>query len=150
MNEPKPIEPPDGPWMRRLREGVKVWLVKEREYAIVNFPWQPPEPGHCSGRLVLQRVVKLPDDQWTVGRTEVWFVGSRGEGFDGKPLIQLCEGYLPEEFAEVVCEEMTNLMATLEAVKCRLEAMKYKIGTLDKKVKRLEQAQGFFYNLPNN
>lgn len=132
MTLPKPSEEvPEGFWMRRLRENNWIWLCKEGQYASVAFPWQPPEPGYVSGRLVLNRFNEHEGRLYR-GETQVWFVGSRGQGFDGKQLVLPCEGHLSDTLAEVVDRREIDLLMVLENIK-------YRLWVLEKRYHQLEQ-----------
>ena len=104
---------PQGQWMRRLRESNWIWLVKEQQYATVAFPWQPPEPGFRTGRLVLTKLIEHGGQLYR-GETQVWYVGSEGEGLDGKLLVLPCEGHLPKTLAEIVDRQEVQLLSTLD------------------------------------
>lgn len=138
-------EVPEGPWMRRLRESNWIWLCKEQQYASVAFPWQPPEPGHVSGRLVLTRFNEHEGKLYR-GETQVWFVGSEGKGFDGKQLVLPCEGQLSETMAEIVDRREADLLMTLERLDQRttnhhvaLWQMSQQVIFLAEKLETLEQ-----------
>jgi len=124
---------PDGPWMRRLKEANWIWLAKEQEYATVTFPWQPPEPGFSSGRLVITRCQQWHDGFHMAG-TQVWYVGSRGEGLDGKQLIIPCEGFLSETYAEYVDENIEKLMATIENLKTQVHDLTYRVRKMENNI----------------
>ena len=133
---------PEGPWMRRLRESNWIWLVKEEEYATIAFPWHPPEPGFMSGRLVLNRF-RQEHDGFYRGETQVWFVGSRGEGFDGKQLVVPCDGVLAETFAEFVDENVEQLLAALKHLNQKFNDLNGKYHQLEFRMKKLEKEEGF-------
>tara|TARA_Y100000034_G_C6896119_1_gene413181 strand:+ start:2113 stop:2541 length:429 start_codon:yes stop_codon:yes gene_type:complete len=115
-------EVPAGTWMRRLQESHWIWLVKQEQYASVNFPWQPPGPGHISGRLCLTKFNAVGDTLYR-DNTEVWFVKGDGTGFDGTQLIMPCEGHLPETLADIVDEEAQRLIMTIDRLTRRVEAL---------------------------
>lgn len=127
---PKVAEKPDGPWMRRLQETHWVWLCKEEEYASVLFPWQPPGPGHVSGRLVLNKMERRGDEIYR-GETQVWYIRVDGSGFDGKQLILPCEGHLPETFAEIVDGEAAELKMTINSLLERVRRLEIHVGMLE-------------------
>lgn len=111
---------PPGPWMRRLQKSNWIWLCKEQQYGMVLFPWQPPEPGHVSGQLVLDRYDERDDGLYRLD-TQVWYVGSRGEGFDGKQLVLPCEGQLSETMAEIIDRKESDLLMTLDELERRTD-----------------------------
>jgi hypothetical protein len=83
--EYKIIENPPQDWVNRLRQGDYVWLVKQKTYAEICFPWIPPEPGHKTGRLGVRH-----------GLLDSWYISSEGRGIDGSLLMLPIEGYLAE------------------------------------------------------
>src|SRR5258708_920778 len=87
MDWPKRVDPPDEPWMHRLRPEDKVWLVKEGIYGVVELPWQ-------SNKLAFR---KLDQNQNRYLTTEVWWVMPDGSGLDGRPLMDPTEGNLGPE-----------------------------------------------------
>jgi hypothetical protein len=134
-------EVPEGPWMRRLEKGNRIWLCKEQQYALVMFPWQPPEPGYRSGQLVISRI----NEQGAVSGTQVWYVGSRGEGLDGKQLIFPCEGHLSETMAEIIDKKETDLLMTLDKIQRHLDMHHAVLTQMNEEImflaKILEEAQ---------
>jgi len=125
---------PEGPWMRRLKEGAMIWLSKEQQYAKVVFPWMPDQSGYRCGRLVLERLWfqnTYDGYQWGVASVQKWFVGSRGEGLDGKQLIQPCEGHLPEEFAKVIEENAADLLMKVERMEGKIQNLENKVSSLE-------------------
>jgi len=128
---PPPMNPqPEGAWMRRLRESMQIWLVKEQEYARVAMPWFPDPAGHRVGKLVIYRTVER-EDGWHRGPTEVWYVGSRGEGLDGGQLILPCEGHLPEELATVVDQIAIDNRAVMAMLLRRIEVLERRMAQYD-------------------
>ena len=149
QNKPLMQDIPEGPWMRRLRECNWIWLVKEEEYATVAFTWQPPEPGFMSGRLVLDRLRQEHDGLYK-GETQVWFVGARGEGLDGKQLIVPCEGVLAETFAEVVDQNAEKFLAALVESAGKINDLTEKYHQLKLRLEALEgDNKSFVYPPPH-
>ena len=141
-NMPKvATEVPEGPWMRRLRESNWIWLVKEGQYASVLFPWQPPEPGYMTGRLCLCRSDQRNGDLYR-GETQVWFVGSRGEGLDGKQLIVPCEGHLPETLAEIIGQPEQELLMTIELLRKRVSGLMFTVECISTSLVMFDQRIG--------
>lgn len=121
----KVLDIPTEPWVHRLRRGHYVWLVKEREYARVEWPWEPPEPGCICGRLGVHRY--SIGNMTVAGSEQTWFMGSLGEGLDYKPLIAPCENNLPENPDPIPSTEIMQIRRELE--------------WLHQRIRRLEQAQ---------
>ena len=137
-------EVPEGPWMRRLQKDNWIWLCKEQQYAFVMFPWQPPGPGYSSGQLVLSRI----SEQGCVSGTDVWYVGSRGEGLDGSQLILPCEGHLSETLAEIIDKKEADLLMVLERIQNHLALHHVALSQINeemlflfKKIEELEEVQ---------
>lgn len=116
-------QPPEGPWMRRLQEGHMIHLCKEQAWARVLFPWQPTEPGHTAGRLAMSRLVYEGDSLYR-GETQVWYVGERGQGFDGKQLILPAKGHLAESEVEVITKLELEFRHKLKEYDSRFTAIK--------------------------
>jgi hypothetical protein len=114
---------PSEPWLHRLRKGHVIWLVKEQQIAQVNWEWEPPEPGHISGRLGIQRF----DGTAFIGRRyrgdQTWFIGSKGEGLDGKQLIAPVEGNLPYDPPPIPEPEIRQILRALESQARRIEKL---------------------------
>lgn len=77
-------------WMQNVRPGDYLWLIKEQELAEAVTAWEPPEPGHCAGRItiILARPSSTAGMIWQISRQEQWFVKGRGEGLDGQLLMR--------------------------------------------------------------
>lgn len=107
---PQPIIPPadvinnpeDG-WVERLRQGNKVWLVKESEYAYIEWAWEDSCNASISdswGRIGLKKAQKYATS------CESWMMCSNGCGSDQKRLLLPIRGNLeanptPLEMAEI-------------------------------------------------
>jgi hypothetical protein len=135
-------EMPEGPWMRRLQKDSWIWLCKEQQYAKTVFPWQPPPPGRRWGELALSRI----DEQYD--KIQIWYVGPRGEGFDGTQLILPCEGHLSETLAEIIDKKETDLFIILERIQNRLDLHHIALSQMNaemlfllKKIEELEEVQ---------
>lgn len=128
MTLPEPIPIPQfDRWVERLRKGNLVWLVKEKEYARISWEWEPPEPGHKTGRMAIDRFSGQPAYFCWIGQ-QTWWIGGRGEGIDGKQLIVPCEGELPENpppLPEVVERELRRALAQLDERISKLEGEKW-------------------------
>ena len=85
----------DDQWVTRLRNSHFVWLVIEKQYAQVEWAWEPPNPGTMHGRLGIKKVSQEN------GKREVEGSISRDVNPDGKRgnlLILLpVEGNCPDD-----------------------------------------------------
>lgn len=109
---------PSGEWLHRLRRGHYIWLAKEGQYAQVQWPWEPPEPGYITGRLGLR-----PIDGNYVRGEQTWFVDGRGDGLDGLPLIHPTVGNLPENPAPLPPSELRRINETFDTLRRRIEVL---------------------------
>ena len=105
--------PPDR-WVERLRPGHGIWLVKEKRRVDVAYPWDPPEPGHIAGRLVMD---------FGYGQLQRWYVKLDGRGMDGSQLILPLEAHLPENPDPVQDPEWRAIRRRLAIFEARLSAM---------------------------
>jgi hypothetical protein len=114
MDQPQRlIESPPSGWVERLRRGHRVWLVKENVEALIEFPYEPPEPGLFCGRMGIR-----------FGLLDSWFVGLNGQGIDGSQIILPLEGNLPdapEPLPEPLIRQMQRAIGSLEDRVRRLE-----------------------------
>jgi hypothetical protein len=123
MNEEMVLPVPGEPWMYRLREGHYIWLVKEQEYAQVQWAWEPPEPGCCSGRLGIKRFGGYAPHQMSFWGEQTWFVDSMGKGFDGKQLIRPVEGNLPDNPPPIPAPIITHICTALAHLSHRISTL---------------------------
>lgn len=121
--DPRVTEEPGLEWVPRLRRGNRVWLTKESEYADVEYPYEPPEPGHVCGKIGLRR-----STPGFAGGFQVWFVGLEGQGIDSSQLMQPVEGHLldaPEPLPEPEIRQLQRHAERLESRLKRLEDALY-------------------------
>lgn len=119
---PKVLDLPKEPWLDRLRKDHLVWLVKEQEYARVEFAWDPPEPGYRSGRIAIRQ-----QNNYQLGS---WFIDINGRGLDGSQLFLPTEGSLPES-AEPISEPMVrHIHRQLDLLNRKVEAQSRTIRLL--------------------
>ena len=126
MNDLQPIcvqpedvlEDPDDEWMERLRRGNKIWLVKEGEYATVEWPWEPPGLGRFAGRIGINRSV---GDTIILGQCQSWFVTVNGCGMDGKKLFLPVDGHLEDNPSPLLEPQLRQLERELEHLKKKVE-----------------------------
>lgn len=98
------ITNPPHNWVERLRPGHSVWLSKEQQEAVIDFAYEPPEPGFRCGRI-------------GICHSGAWFVGLNGEGINGSLLLQPIEGHLPENpepLPEPLIRQMQRAMERLD------------------------------------
>lgn len=109
------------PWVTKLTENDRLWLVKERGEAFVLSPWIPPKAGGKFGQLFISRM----RNNCVLG-TEQWYVNDIGCGFDGKVLIRpQCELIELERRPSPDLPEMIKLWSSLNYLRAR-------VGTLEK------------------
>lgn len=121
----KLIDNPPENWLENLRRGHKVWLTKEQEWAEIEFPYEPPEPGYRTGRIGISRFSNN-----TYRGIESWFISSNGEGIDGSQLMQPIEGNLPDNpkpLPEPIVRQMQRIIDHLNQ---RVDALEQTIQTI--------------------
>ena len=104
------IQNPGLNWLERLRKGNRVWLVKENKEAMVEWAYEPPDPGHSCGRIGIGR-------PWM----DSWYIDSNGNGIDGHPLMRPIEGELPENPEPLPINEIRRLQMGIEHLQHRLD-----------------------------
>lgn len=82
---------PEDQWLPRLRACHRIWLVKEKEYAEVQWAYEPPNPGSMSGRLGIVRFHNAGHYEQT------WYTDGFGRGIDDSQLFAPVQGNLPDE-----------------------------------------------------
>jgi len=113
--------------MRRLRESHQIWLVKERIYGYVTFPYHPAAPGHRCGRLTFKKI----HDNRVAPYHEVWYVGEHGEGLDGNQLIWPCRGHLDPEDAVVLAEAEERLRVIINRMQTHIDVLADRVTALE-------------------
>lgn len=138
MIQPAPLDPPSDPhWMGRLRTGNQVWCTKEKQYAIVVWPWEPPEPGHTAGRVGLDLYFADGTGELHFTGQATWYVRPDGTGFDQKQLLQPCEGELadnPPPLPEPIIQRIYRAISSLGTKLAKLEetyGMSRHVGGVD-------------------
>lgn len=102
-------EIPNSNWVEQLRHGNKVWLVKEKEIAFVEFAHDPSNYNI----ICLRRGCDL----------QSWHVLLDGSGFDGKQLLLPIKGHLDDNPTPLA-------IAKIEELKIEIEKLKRKINYL--------------------
>ena len=122
---PRPIPVPDGEWIDRLRKGNIIWLSKQQCYAVVTFPYLPPDPGCFSGSIGIAKIwgEMFVSTMWGFGHTEDWYITPDGKGFDGKQLIEPCSDHLPDEPPPLDHPVTRQLMRRIEHLTHRVEQL---------------------------
>jgi|SRR5690606_10166009 len=105
-------DPPSG-WVRCLREGCQIWLVKEKEVAFVVAPFSPPFGGQRTGRLFIRKN----------GVIDYWFVSDTGCGIDGSPLMLPIQGSLPETPVQLTSKEAEDLSLRISRLEEKLKPL---------------------------
>lgn len=104
------------PWVAKLTENDRLWLVKEKGEAMVLSPWIPPKAGGSFGQLF---ITKLQNNCFA--GIEQWYVDDSGHGFDGKVLIRpRCSREELERRPSSDYPAMTKLWATMHYFRHRL------------------------------
>ena len=128
MNDLNVLKTPTSDWLDRLRQGNWVWLVKEEEFAVIEWEWEPPQPGYITGRICIMR---YQNDTFTTQQT--WFISNNGCGIDGSLLFLPVEGHLSDAPPDIPIPEVRKIHRELDRLKRRvsvLDAKKvYKIIT---------------------
>ncbi len=106
----KVIENPPEGWVKRLRPGNYVWLVKEGKPAEICFPFVYPEPGHKTGRLGVRH-----------GILDSWFIDENGRGIDYSLLMLPIEGYLLENPPDLPPNYVLEIHKTLNDLRAENE-----------------------------
>ena len=109
---------PPSRWMRRLKQGHTVWLVKEKLWASIACPWIPPEPGYRSGQISLRRI-----EDKRLRPAEQWYVGVDGQGLDGSQLMFPAQGHLAD--VDVPLSDLHAIYERLEKIENRLKEMSF-------------------------
>ena len=91
---------PNDTWLERLRRGHFVWMVKEQKFAMVEWAYEFPEPGHYMGRIGIQPCW-MNEHEWGWEHCQTWFVKSDGTGFDGNPILRAVKNNCPDEVAPI-------------------------------------------------
>jgi hypothetical protein len=112
---------PDNYWMERLRKGHHVWLVKEEEFGVIEWEWDPPSPGSIAGRIGFRRF--HDGDSVYAVTNETWYVTESGCGMDGKPLFLPIAGHLPEDPDPIQEPELRRLRRTLNSLNNRVSLL---------------------------
>ncbi len=71
------------PWLQKLGENDRLWLLKEQQEATCASPWMPPPIGLVGGTIFLNRLT----DNYFAG-VQKWYVDAYGSGLDGVPLLR--------------------------------------------------------------
>lgn len=90
----------DNVWLTRLRNNHFVWAVKQQRFAKIEWAWEPPDPGCCSGYLGIKFCWQNGKD-WGTEHCQRWFIYPDGKGFDGKPLLMPVRNNCPDEPREI-------------------------------------------------
>jgi len=110
--------PDDDNWMERLRKSNRIWLVKEQEYATIEWEWEPPEPGCCAGRVGINRFI---GDTFISGACQSWMVTSDGCGMDGNKLFLPVEDNLADDPTPLQEPEVRQIRRELERLRKKVE-----------------------------
>jgi len=109
---------PDDTWLTRLRRGNVLWLVKEKQFGIVEWEFEPTL-GYSSGRIGFRRYGGF----W---KNETWMVRPDGKGIDYSQLFLPVEGHLPNETLSLPEPEIRQLLRQIGALTQRVEQLEFK------------------------
>lgn len=96
---------PDDEWLARVPSGNFVYLVKERCFAEVEWPYDPPGPRHVCGRVGLR---------FNATRRDTWFIRSNGQGIDGTQCLMPVMGQVPDEPLILPPEHVKHILRRLD------------------------------------
>ena len=102
------IDNPGEDWVERLRQGNKVWLVKERMYAYIEWAW---EPHGTWGRIGLQ----------IDGSQNTWSMCSNGLGSDNKELLLPIKGNLERNPTPLELTELRQLRREVNILRKKVD-----------------------------
>ena len=114
----KIIEAPKEAWVDRLRRNNYFYLVKENQFATVEWEYEGDFPK--SGRLGFRR---FDGGQW---KNESWLININGTGMNGTQLFLPVEGHLPEKTVDDSLD-VKQLRRRIIALEERLEALEVDI-----------------------
>ena len=106
----KVIENPPEGWVKRLRPGNYVWLVKEKKPAEICFPFVYPDPGYRTGRLGVRH-----------GLLDSWYIDENGRGLDHSLLMLPIEGHLLENPPDLPPNYVLEIHKTLNTLRSENE-----------------------------
>lgn len=109
---------PDDTWLTRLRRGNVFWLVKEKQFGIVEWEFEPTL-GYSSGRIGFRR----HDNFW---KNETWMVRPDGKGINYSQLFLPVEGHLPKNTLSLPEPEIRQLLRQVGALTQRVEQLEIK------------------------
>lgn len=119
------IKNPDPNWIERLRTGNKVWLAKEQQIAVIEYPYEP-EVGHKTGRIGVKRYIDgiqgaFIDEVHYI--THPWFITLDGCGIDGSLLMLPIEGELADNPAPLEEPIVRQLIRTIQKLEKRVNSL---------------------------
>ena len=106
---------PDEEWLTRLRRGNIVYLVKEKNFADVEWPYEPPGPQSLCGRVGLKFFHLLPDGRrdYSCRRQDSWYIRANGQGIDGSQCLLPVEGHVPDNPLPLPPEDIRYILRRL-------------------------------------
>ena len=109
---PLPISPyPDEEWLTRLRRGNLVYLAKDRQYAQVEWAYEPPNPNSTCGRIGLQ---------FRDGRRDTWFIRANGRGINETQCLLPVTGHVPVESPPLPPGDIRHILRRLDRLEERV------------------------------
>ncbi len=109
---------PDDTWLTRLRRNNILWLVKEKQFGIVEWEFEPTLE-YSSGRIGFRRYESF----W---KNETWMVRPDGKGINYSQLFLPVEGHLPNEALSLPEPEIRQLLRQIGALTQRIEQLELK------------------------
>lgn len=102
-------------WMRHLREGHRVYLVKEDCFGFIGQSYTPPEySGGYAGTIFVSKNSQF---------YEKWYVREDGNGLDGQPLMRPVEGNLADTHATLFSGEAYKIHKRIDELEKALGQM---------------------------
>lgn len=106
-------------WMRRLKVGHIVWLIKEELWASVACNWIPPEPGSRAGEIAIRRVINN-----YLQPPECWYINIEGKGLNGGLLMLPAEGHLEDD--EVPLNDLHKIYDCLDKLEEKILSLSWR------------------------
>jgi len=104
-------------WMSCLREGDRIWLVKEDVEATISYNY-----SYGSGQVCLTRSDR--------SNAEFWHIDYNGDGFDKKPLIRPIKGKCSSEPITISESKLDELERKIDMQKAYLTSLERRVSVL--------------------
>lgn len=126
-------------WVKNLRRDNKIYLVKEKQYAFIEFAYDGSKIGISRNKY---------------GGCESWFVNVDGSGIDGGLLMLPVEGYFSENPENIDNSEIDKLKIEIEILKNKINRIqsipeiskKLVFHELDREIVNILLDNDFYYS----